>query len=215
MDDVARARRVFDLIAPWYDLGTGGLVREYRKAVALLQERHPLDEQSTVLDVGTGTGALAAVFAEITPHVTGVDVSERMLALARRRSVKRAARQATRGGRAGDGGVRFLRVAAHELERTFGAAAFDVVATALVLHGLEAAYRRRVLEELRRVARQKVMIIDYLPHRNWAVALVERLEGSHYQEFLIDFGAEVAAAFPRVEVVPLSRVWGVYLCALR
>ena len=184
------------MVAPVYGLIARVMQPEYRRVAALLQERRLLEPQTTVLDVGTGTGALAGILAEVTPWVTGIDLSEKMLAAGRRRYGERVA---------------FRQAAAHELKR-FGPGEFDLVTAALVLHGPAAPYRRRVLGEMRRVARKKVVIVDYVPHRSLGVAAIEALEGSHYREFLREFAGEVTAAFPRVEVVRLTKIWGLYLC---
>lgn len=191
-----RTEHLFDLIAPLYALADGYLQRHYRLAVGVLSERCPLGEETSVLDVGTGTGALAGLMAELTPRVTGIDPSRGMLAAARRRHGKT---------------ITLLRLAAQDLHR-FETGAFDVVTAALSLHELSGPDRRRALSEMRRIARRKVMIIDYLPHRSFWISLVERLEGSHYPDFLAHFGADLTQAFPKVEVVRLNAVWGVYLC---
>ena len=98
----------------------------------------------TVLDVGTGTGRAAIQMAQRGAHVTGVDASEPMLAVARRR--------------AADAGldVRFLAGDAHEL--AFADREFDVVISLRVL--MHTPDWRRSLAELCRVS-GRLVIFDY------------------------------------------------------
>lgn len=67
---------------PWREL--------YRRAIAALLE--PAEQPRTILDIGTGTGFVATLLAELGHDVTGIDVSARMLdraaAEARRRGVR-------------------------------------------------------------------------------------------------------------------------------
>jgi SAM-dependent methyltransferase len=80
---VSRAR--YDGVAEWYDrvFATGELAAEPRDAALRL-----LGEPSgRLLDVGCGTGAHTAAFAEHGWEVLGVDLSEDQLRLARNRSL--------------------------------------------------------------------------------------------------------------------------------
>lgn len=81
---------MFDNIAPAYDLMnramTLGLDRLWRRrAVRMLRARGTVND---ILDVATGTGDLAMLMAErLDPvSVTGVDISERMLRIGRRKA---------------------------------------------------------------------------------------------------------------------------------
>lgn len=56
------------------------------KAASFLRERGLLDPHSMVADIGCGTGRFITEFAKTAGHVTGIDVSEKMLGLARRHS---------------------------------------------------------------------------------------------------------------------------------
>ncbi|MGQ0639515.1 MAG: ubiquinone/menaquinone biosynthesis methyltransferase [Gemmatimonadaceae bacterium] len=83
---------LFDLIAPHYDRFTrvfsyGMDARWKRELVAWLLRHHGTNAAVTVLDVACGTGDLAIQTAQALPNanVRGVDLSERMLELARTR----------------------------------------------------------------------------------------------------------------------------------
>jgi ubiquinone/menaquinone biosynthesis C-methylase UbiE len=98
----------------------------------------------TVLDVGTGTGRAAIALALRGAVVTGVDASDEMLAVARRRAAEARA------------SVSFDRGDAHRLaydDRSFD----DVICLRVLMHTPD---WRMSLGELCRVARQRV-VFDY------------------------------------------------------
>jgi ubiquinone/menaquinone biosynthesis C-methylase UbiE len=107
----------------------------------------------TILDVGTGTGRAAIALARRGGVVTGVDASEEMLAVARRRGSESGAR------------VTFLQGDAHALK--FAAQSFDAVVCLRVL--MHTPDWRRSLSELCRVAASRV-VFDY-PALSSAAAL--------------------------------------------
>lgn len=194
--ELARAKRVFNLIAPLYRLFSTRLEQNYRKALEALSKHYVIRPDTKILDVGTGTGALAGAFASVTPDVTGIDISDRMLESARRRYGTR---------------IGFRKLAAHELG-VFRDGEFDLVTAAFVLHGFNRDYRRRVLAEMKRVAESKVVIIDFVPHRSRLMAFIEGLEGSHYHEFMAEFREDLQAVFPDHLVEAFSATSGVYIC---
>ena len=84
-----QVREMFDSIAPAYDFMnramTFGIDRLWRRrAVRLLRDK----QHDTILDVATGTGDLALLLARrLEPKsITGIDLSERMLDIARRKA---------------------------------------------------------------------------------------------------------------------------------
>ncbi len=95
MGTVSKKQRIegmFDSIAPTYDalnhLLSLGIDRRWRrKVVKMAAERSP----RTILDVATGTGDLAIALARRLPetHITGVDISENMLARGREKVFRR------------------------------------------------------------------------------------------------------------------------------
>jgi len=189
-----RTRRLFNRTARCYWVIHRALLPRYRATLARLG----LSPALTVLDVGTGTGALAQAFAERGHAVTGIDLAERLLARARRR-VPRA---------------RFEHLDLVHLPR-LADASFDVVALAFVLHGLPPELRRFALAEARRIASRHVLVVDYARRGSWPVRLVERLEGPHYPSFvaapvpdlLLAAGLVVEQELP---TAPFSACW---LCA--
>ena len=108
----------------------------------------------TILDVGTGTGRAALLFARGGARVTGIDASEEMLAVARTRAADRSVN------------IRFIKGDAHKLD--FAERAFDVVVSLrVVMHSPE---WRSAVSEICRVA-DGLVIMDY-PSK-WSVAVVQ------------------------------------------
>ena len=87
----AQVRSMFDHIAPRYDfmnrfLSAGIDVRWRKKAIQLFRDDRP----ETLLDVATGTGDMAIMAARILKprQITGIDISEKMLEIGRKKIEK-------------------------------------------------------------------------------------------------------------------------------
>ena len=98
----------------------------------------------TILDVGTGTGRAALLFARGGAKVTALDASEEMLAVARQRAAEQSA------------AVKFVSGDAQALE--FPDRSFDVAVSLRVL--MHAPRWRACVSELCRVA-DRLVIVDY------------------------------------------------------
>jgi demethylmenaquinone methyltransferase / 2-methoxy-6-polyprenyl-1,4-benzoquinol methylase len=87
----AQVEQMFDTISNDYDglnrvISFGTDVKWRKKVVRMIQERQP----KTILDIATGTGDLAIQFAEQLEgaKIVGLDISEGMLSVARKKIVK-------------------------------------------------------------------------------------------------------------------------------
>jgi len=81
----------WDKRARTYDLSPGHGIHstvEKQAWLRLLKEALP-DKKLNILDVGTGTGALSLMLAELGHQVMGLDLAENMLALARQKAARR------------------------------------------------------------------------------------------------------------------------------
>lgn len=157
-----RIRRLFNRAASALSVFDGHLRREYARTL----DRVTLGTGLDVLDLGTGTGNLAAALHARGHRVVGIDFSERSLARARRSCP----------------GVRLVLGDLFELGAV-RTRSFDLVAVAYVLHGLPEAMRAAVLGHARRISRGPVLVLDYGRRGPWYVRLIESLEGPHYPSF--------------------------------
>jgi ubiquinone/menaquinone biosynthesis C-methylase UbiE len=128
-----------DWLTPLYDT-VAWLVRE-RAFKRRLIELARIGEGSDVLDLGCGTGTLALLVKKTQPaaRVVGMDIDERILAMARRKLDKAGVEIELRQGSA--------------TEPPFAPASFDRVLTTLVLHHLTTAQKQEALAAARRLLR--------------------------------------------------------------
>lgn len=164
-------KRAFDTLAPVYDVITLPLVGVREKAVDFTNA----DKGSKVLDVATGTGRQAFAFAKRGYDVTGVDITESMLEIARKHNK--------------NGLVKFEVADGTQLR--FEARSFDVACVSFALHDMPLVIREKVLKEMVRVIKIDgvIIIVDYdLPRNKIGRALIYHLialyEGQYYREFM-------------------------------
>ena len=167
----ALTRKAFDFLAPVYDLLTWPLARVRQQAVNFANP----PQGAFVLDVATGTGQQASAFAQQGCQVVGVDLTESMLAVARKHNR--------------DGLVRFEVGDATHL--CYAANTFDITCVSFALHDMPPMIREKVLREMVRITKRDgtLMIIDYgLPHNKVFRAVLYRLislyESGYYRQFI-------------------------------
>jgi demethylmenaquinone methyltransferase/2-methoxy-6-polyprenyl-1,4-benzoquinol methylase len=165
---IAYTHRFFHRWLPVYDLFSTTIAYAYRAAVRQVDPRPGL----SVLDICTGTGAIALRCARKGARVTGIDVTPAMLEKARRK--------------AGEPSPHFRVMDARQL--AFADRSFDVATLSFALHDMPRQVRLTVLAEAARVARERLVILDYaFPQRPWlrslTVPLVARFETSYFKPF--------------------------------
>lgn len=138
-----------------------------------------------VIDVATGTGAQASAFDDAGASVVAIDLSPRMLSIARRKYDERD--------------IEFVEADATALP--YPDASFDVSCVSFALHEMPRDVRARVVGDMARVTRPggKVVVVDYALPRNrvwrWFVYHVVKLyERDHYVDFV---RADLAALLAR------------------
>lgn len=195
----ALSRRVYSVFAPFYDVATFPL-RRLRHEVAGIVDPRP---GSKVLDVATGTGAQALAFASKAGEVVGIDLSEAMLRVARRKN-------------------RFANVTFRPADATdlpFDDATFDASCVSFALHEMPLSVRERVVREMARVTRPGgfVVVVDYaLPRnriaRSLALHVIGLYEIDHYADFVrsdLDAlleGAGLGPSYHRVALCGLAKI---------
>ena len=158
-------RLAWAIFAPFYDAVVFLPFRTLRSEVARIVQ---LPTCCRLLDVATGTGAQAFAFAEKAREVVGIDLSEEMLRIARRKNRSP--------------NVRFQQADAADLP--FDDESFDATCVSFALHEMPISIRERVVREMARVTKPggSVIVVDYGLPRNpvasWlafhAVKLYER-----------------------------------------
>lgn len=156
--------------------------------VAEGQERVLVDflgdvRNASVLDVGTGTGRAAIVLAARGAHVTGIDASAEMLAVARARA------------RSAGVGVEFATGDAHQLQ--FPDKSFDAAVSLRVL--MHTPDWQQCVAELCRVTRRAI-VVDYPSRRSvaWLQSTWRRARqraGAAVEAYRVFSPAEVQHAF--------------------
>lgn len=171
-------RDEFGRVARFYDFGirnafrfVGG-ERVFRRGIV---EAAQLELGHQVLDVSCGTGTLVGMIAErVGPkgRVAGVDLSEEMLAVARRKHR--------------DSGVEFVKANAEDLP--FEDGTFDRVTISLAIHEMNREGRKNTFREMYRVLKPRglVVVADMRRPDTWLTRLAARFVGLVETETLTD-----------------------------
>ncbi|MBM2831713.1 MAG: 2-heptaprenyl-1,4-naphthoquinone methyltransferase [Dehalococcoidia bacterium] len=164
-------KKAFDKLAPFYDFVTAPFSKLRDDVVEFAAA--PAD--SRILDVATGTGKQAFAYARRGYDVTGIDLTEAMLRIAR--------------GKNKYPKVRFQAADATKLP--FEDRSFDVSCISFALHDMPLSIREKVLKEMVRVTNPAgtIVVVDYgLPQNRIGRFLIRRFvslyEGKYYQGFI-------------------------------
>jgi ubiquinone/menaquinone biosynthesis C-methylase UbiE len=179
-----RALFIFNLIAPVYYLIDRGTKNNYLKMAALLNRHTPL-KGKTILDVGCGTGSWIGTLRTFgLEKAVGADFSEKMLIQARKNHPN----------------LEFIHQHGENLS-AFADKSFDIVTATFVLHGMKSDKRARLLTEMKRVAKEAVVIHDFYKKSPLVTDLLEWLERSDYIHFKKHFKTEMETFFPNVKIL--------------
>ena len=188
---------LFNTIAPAYAWYYEYQNKHYKSVIDSVWERLRLFSYDNILDVGCGTGALAAAFSERGYQVTGIDPALKMLAQAQKKPKNQ--------------GIDFVQ--ANALERLpFEDKHFDLSIASYVAHGLSKPERQRMYAEMSRVTRSKVIIFDYNQTRSWTTSFVEWLEHGDYRNFIKDPKSELENSFSSVAIMDVYVRAAWYVC---
>jgi ubiquinone/menaquinone biosynthesis C-methylase UbiE len=143
-----------------------------KKAAHFLNVKSP----SKILDVATGTGALAFDMAKLGHDVTGIDLSSGMLAQAKKKLSPK------------------LKLKFQEADGTklpFKDNSFDATTISWGIHDMPYEIGFKVLQEMKRVTKKngKIMIVDYMEPKKHLVAkfthpLICLYETKNYRPFI-------------------------------
>lgn len=145
-----KSKTLFDRIAWIYNLLDKPLRKTLTPAIRKLAAEMVLDRKR-VLDVGTGTGIWADLMKKNGAIVSGIDQSEKMLIKARKRNQRNIDFTLADGANL-----------THFLDKTF-----DIVTASYVLHGMPANKREQMLQEMKRVSKNVVVILAEECRLSW------------------------------------------------
>ncbi len=195
-DYTDRHRFIFDVIAPVYSAldkyVKKGHSKPFENVINVIDVRG-----KTVLDIGTGAAAWAALFMENGAKVHGVDFSKRMVKHAQKRY--------------GDK-IKFSVGNAMDL-KDFEDESFDIVTASYVLHGFVFEKRNLILKEMHRITKNIVIVNDYYGHTHPVGQFLEFLEGSDYKNFKKNFINELKDLFPEIMVCDGANGQAIYFAA--
>ncbi|MBN1161512.1 MAG: methyltransferase domain-containing protein [Dehalococcoidales bacterium] len=161
----------FKKFAGIYNIAALPLVTVRKKVIKMAAA----GEGAEVLDIATGTGKQAFAFARNGYKVTGIDLSEDMLKIARRNN-------------------KYANLDLKEVDAAclpFEDSKFDVSCVSFALHDMPSAIRERVVGEMARVTKQGGVIVaaDYALPKNGLVRycayrFIRWFESKYYPEFI-------------------------------
>lgn len=188
---------LFDKIAPIYGLFFKNQVKYFKKIQNRTENKIDLSQYKTVLDIGCGTGALAKTLYDRGLKITGVDVSEGMIDQAKKKLK--------------DTDIKLLTINPEE-DLPFPDKSFDLIITSYVLHGLQAKERLELYNEMKRIAKHRVIIHEYNKNRRLITDIIEWLEGGDYFNFIQIAKEEMETVFGEVEVIDVDTRAAWYIC---
>ena len=162
--------KLFSRWAPVYD-GFELILSSIRKKIT--QEINPTNK--SVLDVATGTGSLAIALGSKAKNVVGIDLSSKMLDVARKK--------------VRTDNISFFQMDASKMD--FPDNEFDIVTISLGLHDMPLEIRTSVLDEVKRVLKKdgKLYVFEYDLPRNKFIGrcssyLINTFESKYYLQFI-------------------------------
>lgn len=162
-EHAAYTKEHFAEIAPKYDAIEKVLGRIRQRIAARL------GTGKKILDIACGTGSQAAVLVEAGHEVIGIDLSEDMLSIARRKVPEATFRQ-------GDASA-----------LPFRDNSFDVAIIEMALHEMPLQLAKATFSEAKRIARERIIVLDYSTHPGLAypLLLLARIsETKHYWPYI-------------------------------
>jgi len=164
-------RKAFAALAPFYDAIATPFSGVRDRVVNFTNAQ----KGSKILDVATGTGQQAFAFAKKGYEVIGIDLSEAMLNVAKRKN-------------------KFINAKFEVADATnlpFEDNSFDVISISFALHDMPLSIREKVLKEMVRVTKPQgvIVIVDYdLPKNKIGKFLiyhfVSLFESKYYENFI-------------------------------
>ena len=183
---------LFDLIAPAYALFYKHQRKGYQRSIDILFKQENYEHMQGI-DVGCGTGALTA---ELAQHMSikGVDGSSKMIKEAKKLNPK----------------LNF-EVINFDQGLPFTDQSTQLVFSSFVLHGISSQQRLSLLKEMKRIATEAVIIIDYHQGYHPLISLIEWVEHGDYFNFMKHFEYEYNQIFEHVKIIKVNKQTALYI----
>lgn len=181
-----RSREGFRRLYNWYHEFYGSVERALGPSIDVVVEECiralPGRRSKTALEYACGSGLLTLKIAPLFRSLAAKDLSTGMLERARRRAAD-----------LGVQGVSFTE--GDLLDPGEPAKSVDFIFVSFALHLYHPDQVVEILRRLGRIAREAIVVLDHPRKWSFGSAVVERLEGSHYGQFIrTDFAAAATAA---------------------
>jgi demethylmenaquinone methyltransferase/2-methoxy-6-polyprenyl-1,4-benzoquinol methylase len=185
-------RQAFAILAPFYDAIAAHFSGVRDRVVNFTNAQ----KGSRILDVATGTGQQAFAFAKKGYEVVGIDLSEAMLNVAKKKNKFRNAKFEV----------------ADATNLPFEDNSFDISSVSFALHDMPLSIREKVLKEMARATKPKgiIVIVDYdLPENKIGRFLIYHFvalfEAEYYKNF-IKSNLEALLGENRIEIIEKDTV---------
>ena len=175
---VKSMQRFYNRLYPFYGIIEKSLDATFERIAAKCIATIPEVRRKSALEYACGTGLLTFKIAPYFNSVVARDLSQKMLASARRRTGTISAN------------IQFLQGNLLEIDEAFET--YDWVFVACGLHLFAPEQGTAILSRLLGVSREGVVIVDHIRRWNPVSALIEWIEGSHYDTFVKTNFREVA-----------------------
>ena len=182
--------KIFDFIAPIYAIFYKFQVKYYKKIILRVKKDLDIREYKSVLDIGCGTGALCYVLYTKGLKPVGVDASEKMVEIAKRKLR--------------DTEIEIYKVNPN-IAFPFKDNSFDIVISSYLAHGLKKNDRIKLYKEASRLAKEKIIFHDYNKNRALLTTLIEWLERGDYFNFIKVAEDEMKEYFKDVKIVNVDK----------
>lgn len=196
--------RLFNNIAKIYGMFFHSQVRKYRKISEKVKADLDFSAYKSIIDIGCGTGALCRVLQELGLAVTGIDPAEDMLKVAVQKNEKMEKLEPE---------INFVQGDVLE-GLDFADKSFDLAITAYVAHGMDSVERQLLYAEMKRVATNAVVILDYNEHRSVGSDIIEWAEGGDYFNFIKVIKEELMDRFGNLKVIKTGKRSALYISML-
>lgn len=194
-----KGQLLFSAIAPIYGRFFNYQINMYKRLVKSAPELFSSGTSMNIVDIGCGTGALAAVLSDMGHKLTGVDGSWKMIDIAIRKTKGRE--------------INFI-VSDATKKIPLEDKSFDMAITSFVAHGFKKEDRFKLYSEMERLSRKYIVISDYNKKRAMLTSIAEFMEGGDYFNFIKEVEEELKGRFGNLRVINNGRLSAFYVIDL-